>query len=90
VEKDIAMLRQLQADRKAAFEQAIEEVEALTQLAVKAGETYNPATDFPHELLPPQFDFSNPEILRLMVHHRRLKAAQHSTPTPEKRLKTAA
>jgi hypothetical protein len=90
VEKDIAMLRQLQAHRKAAFEQAIEEVEALTQLAVKAGETYNPATDFPHELLPPQFDFSNPEILRLMVHHRRLKAAQHSTPTPEKRLKTAA
>jgi hypothetical protein len=90
VEKDIAMLRQLQAGRKAAFEQAIEEVEALTQLAVKAGETYNPATDFPRELLPPKFDFSNPEILRLMVHHRRLKAAQHPTPTPEKRLKTAA
>jgi hypothetical protein len=90
VEKDIAMLRQLQADRKAAFEQAVEEAEALTQLAEKAGETYNPATDFPRELLPPQFDFSNPEIVRLIAHRRRLKAAQQSTPNPEKRLKTAA
>ena len=90
VEKDIAMLRQLQADLKAAFEQAIEEVEALTQPAVKAGETYNPATDFPRELLPPQFDFSNPEILRLIAHRRRLKAAQGSTPNPEKPLKAAA
>ena len=84
------MLRQLQADRKAAFEKAIEEVEALTQLAEKAGETYNPATDFPRELLPPQFDFSNPEILRLIVHHSRLKTAQCSTRNPEKRFKTAA
>ena len=90
VEKDIAMLRQLQADRKAAFEKAIGEAELLTQLAVKAGETYNPATDFPRELLAPKFDFSNPEIVRLMAHRRRLKAAQHSTPTPDKRLKTAA
>jgi hypothetical protein len=62
----------------------------MSQLAEKAGETYNPATDFPRELLPPQFDFSNPEILRLIVHHRRLKAAQHSTPNSEKRFKTAA
>jgi hypothetical protein len=84
------MLRQLQADRKAAFEQAVEEAEALTQLAEKAGETYNPATDFPRELLPPKFDFSNPEIVRLIAHSRRLKAAQQSTPNPEKRLKTAA
>ena len=90
VEKDIAMLRQLQADRKAALEQAIGEAEALTQLAEKAGETYNPATEFPRELLPPQFDFSNPQIVRLMAHRRRLKTAQHSTPTPEKRFKTAA
>ena len=90
MEKDIAMLRQLQADRKAALEQAIGEAEALTQLAVKAGETYNPATDFPREFLPPQFDFSNPQILRLIVHHSRLKAAQCSIPNPEKRLKTAA
>jgi hypothetical protein len=90
VEKDVAMFRQLQADRKAAFEKTIEEVEALTHLAVKAGETYNPATDFPRELLPSRFDFSNPEIVRLIAHRRRLKAAQHSTPTPEKHLKTAA
>ena len=90
VEKDIAMLRQPQADRKAAFEKAVEEAEALTQLAAKAGETYDPATDFPRELLPPKFDFSNPEILRLIVHHSRLKTAQCSTRNPEKRLKTAA
>jgi hypothetical protein len=90
VEKDIALLRQLQADRKAAFEKAVEEAQSISEVAVKAGETYNPATDFPRELLPPQFDFSNPEILRLIVHHRRLKAAQSSTPNPEKRFKTAA
>ncbi|MGA2150240.1 MAG: hypothetical protein ABSH49_35385 [Bryobacteraceae bacterium] len=90
VEKDIAMFRQLQADRKAAFETAIGEAEELIQLAEKAGETYSPATDFPRELLPPQFDFSNPEIVRLIAHRRRLKAAQGSTPNPEKRLKTAA
>jgi len=90
VEKDIAMLRQLQADRKAAFEKAIEDAQSISELAVKAGETYNPATEFPRELLPPQFDFSNPEILRLIVHHSRLKAAQCSIPNPEKRLKTAA
>ena len=90
VEKDIAMLRQLQADRKAAFEQAIEDAQLLSEVAAKAGETYNPATDFPHELLPPQFDFSNPGILRLIAHRRRLKAAQQPTPNPEKRFKTAA
>ena len=90
VEKDIAMLRQLQADRKAAFEQAVEDAELLAQRAAKAGETYDPATDFPRELLPPKFDFSNPEIVRLIAHRRRLKAAQHSIPTPEKRFKTAA
>ena len=84
------MLRQLQADRKAAFEKAVEEAQSISEVAVKAGETYNPATDFPRELLPPQFDFSNPEILRLIVHHSRLKAAQRSTPNPEKRFKTAA
>ena len=84
------MLRQLQADRKTAFEKAVGEVEELAQLAAKAGETYDPATDFPRELLPPQFDFSNPEIVRLIAHRRRLKAAQGSTPAPEKRLKTAA
>jgi hypothetical protein len=90
VEKDVAMLRQLQADRKAAFEQAIEDAQSISELAVKAGETYNPATDFPRELLPPKFDFSNPQIVRLIAHRRRLKAAQCSIPNPEKRLKTAA
>ncbi|MGA2149249.1 MAG: hypothetical protein ABSH49_30290 [Bryobacteraceae bacterium] len=90
VEKDIATLRQLQAERKAAFEQAVEEAPLTSELAEKAGEPCNPATDFPRELLPPQFDFSNPEILRLIAHHSRLKLAQCSTPIPEKRLKTAA
>jgi hypothetical protein len=62
----------------------------MSQLAEKAGETYDPATDFPRELFPPKFDFSNPEIVRLIAHHRRLKADRCSTPNPEKRLKTAA
>ncbi|MGP8246883.1 MAG: hypothetical protein ACLQVN_20490 [Bryobacteraceae bacterium] len=90
VERNVAILRQLQADRKAALEQAIEEAELLAEFAEKAGETYDPASDFPRELLHPQFDFSSPQIARLIVHYRRLKESRMRRPDPEKWLQDAA
>ena len=90
LEKNIAMLRQLQADRKAALDQAVDQAAALAELAEKAGQTYNPAKDFPRELLPANFDFSTPEIARLIAHQRRLRKVTRIDRKPEKRLQTAA
>ena len=90
VEKDIALLRQLQADRKAAFEKVVDDAEKLTQLAEEAGQSYDPASDFPRELRPPRFDFSDPQIVRLIVHHRRAKEARRLVPDPKKWFQAAA
>ena len=90
MEKDIAMLRQLQADRKAAFEKVADDAAKLAQLADKAGEPYDPASDFPRELLPPKFDFSDPQTVRLVVHYRRTKAAHQSILDPGKWSQAAA
>ena len=90
LEKNLAMLRQLQADRKAAFEKAVEEAVMLTQLAEEKGQSYDPAKDFPRELLPANFDFSTPEIACLLVHRRRLNEAKTRAPEVKKRLQTAA
>ncbi len=66
IEKNIALLRQLQADRRAALQKLVEE-------AIILGDSY----DFPAEALPPQFDFSIPQIQRLARHYRRLLDAQN-------------
>ena len=58
-DKSMALLRQLQQDRREALQQLVEEAAILP-------ETYN----FPIETLPPQFDFSPRQIGRL-AHHRR-------------------
>jgi hypothetical protein len=58
VEKHMAELRTLRAERKAARDQALEEAVLLSQLAKSKGETYDPAADFPS----PISVFSNPEI----------------------------
>jgi hypothetical protein len=58
VEKHMAELRTLRAERKAARDQALEEAVLLSQLAKSKGETYNPAVDFPS----PVSVFSNPEM----------------------------
>ena len=65
VEKNMALLRQLQQDRREALQKLVEETAIL-------GESYN----FPAELLPPQFDFSTPQIASLAGHHRSLIAAK--------------
>ena len=90
LEKNIAMLRQLQADRKAAFDQAVDQAAALAELAEKAGQSYDPAKDFPRELLPAGFDFSTAAMARLIAHQRRVRQAARIAPKAEKRLQTAA
>jgi hypothetical protein len=90
LEKNLAMLRQLQADRKAALEKAVEEASALAELAEKAGKSYDPAKEFPREFLPANFDFSTPEITRMIAHRRGLKQAKRATPEVKNRLQNAA
>jgi hypothetical protein len=90
VERNVAMLRQLQADRKQSFEHSIAEAELLAELAEKAGETYDPATEFPRQLLHPQFDFSSPQVARLVIHYRRLKESKKASPNLEKWFESAA
>ena len=68
IEKNIALVRLLQQDRKAALQQIVEEAAIL-------GETY----DFPPESLPPNFVYSLPQIHRLAAHHRRLEAVRKPT-----------
>ena len=63
VEKNLALLRQLQQDRRQALEQAARQTAILE-------ETY----EIPSELLPAQFVFSKEEIHRAAAHFRRLAA----------------
>jgi hypothetical protein len=65
VEKNMALLLQLQQARRDTLQKAVEEVAIL-------GESY----DFPPEALPPQFVRSFAQIRRLADHHRRLQEAQ--------------
>jgi hypothetical protein len=86
VEKNMALLRQQQADRQAALQKVVEEAELLSQLAAGKGETYNIERDFPVESLPPQFVFSLAEISRLVAHRRRLAEAKKHLQASQKRL----
>jgi hypothetical protein len=90
VEKNLALLRQLQQDRQAALEKAVEEASLLAQLAQSKGESYDIERDFPRESLPPQFDFSLHQIARLAAHHRRLAEAKKQFQSPRKPLRHAA
>ena len=64
VEKNLALIRQLQHDRISAAQQIIEQAALL-------GESY----EFPPEALPPNFVFSPAQVARLAAHHKRLIAA---------------
>ncbi|MDR3702406.1 MAG: hypothetical protein P4L56_22350 [Candidatus Sulfopaludibacter sp.] len=61
IEKNIALLLQLQQHRRAALQQIVEEAAIL-------GETY----EFPPEALPPNFVYSATQIARLAAHRKRL------------------
>ena len=72
IEKNMAELRALRADRIAARQQALEEALLLAELAQSKGETHNPAADFPSG----EFVFSSDEIMCLITRNRRLSEAR--------------
>jgi hypothetical protein len=72
IERNMAELRTLRAERVAARQQALEEAVLLSQLAKSKGETYNPAADFPS----PDFVFSAAEFQSLISRKQRLDEAR--------------
>jgi len=82
IEKNMAQLRTLRAERQAARKQALEEVQLLAQLAYSKGEKYDPAADFPPEILAIGSDFSSAGIRRLIGRNQRLNEARHLAGQP--------
>ena len=85
-EKNMAELRRLQAERKAALEQAIEEAALLSHLAKTKGEAYNMAEAFTRR----NFEFSTEEIDRMVNRWRRLLEAKSFAAGLRKPLRRAA
>jgi hypothetical protein len=81
IEKNMAELRTLRAERKAARQQLLEEAQLLAQLAHSKGEKYDPARDFPPEMLPIGSDFSTAGLSRLIARNQRLNEARHCAKT---------
>src|SRR6204780_4109532 len=77
IQKNMAELRTLRAERQAARKQALEEAQLLAQLAYSKGEKYDPARDFPPEILQIGSDFSSAGIRRLINRNQRLNQARH-------------
>jgi hypothetical protein len=88
--KTTALLRQLQQERREALQQAVEEAALLAQLAASKGESFDIARDLPRLAHYPQFDFSAPELARLVLHAQRLAEARKLSPKPQKPLRMAA
>ena len=88
--KTKAQLDQLQQERREALQQAVEEASLLAQLAASKGEAFDIARDLPRLTHYPQFDFSSPEIARLVVHAQRLAEARRLFQKPPKPLRMAA
>src|SRR6202453_449275 len=76
IERNMAELRTLRAERKAARDQALEEALLLSQLAQSKGEKYDAVADFPPELLGTDSVFSPAEITRLIDRNQRLNEAR--------------
>ena len=85
-EKNMAELRKLQSERKAALQQAIEEAALLAQLAENEGQSYNPAESFQ----PRGFAFSADEMARMVRRYRRLEEAKKLSAQRRKPLRIAA
>jgi hypothetical protein len=73
IQRNEERLHALQAARKAALQQALEEAQLLADLAGTKGETYGPACDF---FIANGFEFSAVEISRLLDRNQRLAAAR--------------
>jgi len=78
IERNMAQLRTLRAERQAVRQQAIEEAQLLAQHAYSKGETYDPAADFPPEILAIGSVFSSAGIARLVARNQRLAEARRS------------
>jgi hypothetical protein len=76
IEKNMAKFRTLRTERQAARKQALEEAQLLAQLARSNGEKYNPANDFPPELIQIGSDFSAATLTRLLARNQRLAEAR--------------
>ena len=76
IERNMAELRTLRAERKAARDQALEEALLLSQLAQSKGEKYDPAADFPPQLLGTDSVFSPAAITLLIARNQRLNEAR--------------
>ncbi len=85
-EKNLAMLRKLQADRKAALQQAIQEAALLAQLAEARREAYEMAEAFERR----NFVFSTAEIAQMVSRYRRLEEAKKLSKSPRKAVRMAA
>jgi hypothetical protein len=83
IEKNMAQLRTLRAERQAVRKQALEEAQLLAQLAYSKGEKYDPAADFPPEILAIGSDFSSAGIRRLIGRNQRLNEARHLVGQPK-------
>jgi hypothetical protein len=81
IEKNMAQLRTLRAERKAVHQQALDEAQLLAQLAQSKGEKYDPARDFPPEILQTGSDFSSAGLSRLIDRNQRLNEARHCAKT---------
>ena len=73
IEKNIELVRQYQAERKAAQDQLVETFENMIEQAELKGRTFNAEKDFPTEFLDQRFAFSLPEIHRRAQWRRRYK-----------------
>ncbi len=80
IERSIAELRTLRAERKAARDQALAEAILFSQLAKSKGEKYNPAADFPS----PTFVFSTAEFEPMLARKQRLDEARALPKTGQK------
>ncbi len=79
IDKNTARLEALQAERKAAFDQARQEAILLTDLAQSKDHVYDPAPDFPATEFRGGFVYSASEIAQLIDRGRRLEeAAAHA------------
>jgi len=85
-EKNFTILRKLQADRKAALDQAVQEAALLAALAESKGEAYKMAEAFERR----NFVFSTAEIASMIRRYRRLKEAKKLSKAPRKALRVAA
>ncbi len=90
-EKNFALYRQLQAERNAAFDAAVQEAAQLAELAESEGAapagSAPPAAALAEPFINRDFEFSAPEIVQLVSSYRRLQrakavAAAKNSPAP--------